>query len=468
MQSTATNGGKSNLVQVEVTKGCIDFTISNTNVPGLVDSGAFASCMSPKFISRHANDQVLSVKNCFVKVFVADGGMQVARKRAKVKFHVKGVEFVHDFLVVPSLARPVILGTDFLRASKALLDFGDHFKTMHLPIRAVKNMMLPPEHESLLVSEVTSYLDLTNTCGLTQNLMRNNDVPYALKRTLNSPYGLNNNMIVAIFNAKKTPVKIYKGEILGVYTISETQFFDPFDVGSNKSPHPEALSTSINDLRVEARNIAPDLADLVKGAASEKDGEIKVILNEDQEARLESVIQKYICLFGTKEEHVGGNAKYEVKIELKHPHTPINKGPYRLAPHKREILNKILQEQVAAKIIEECTEPGEWSSPIFLVEKPGSTPESRKYRIVQDFRHLNESVVDMASPYPRADDILELVGNAKPIIFSKFDALSVFYQISIEPSCRKYTAFSTHDTRYQYRCLPQGLRTSPRAFQTFM
>jgi hypothetical protein len=56
----------------------------------------------------------------------------------------------------------------------------------------------------------------------------------------------------------------------------------------------------------------------------------------------------------------------------------------------------------------------------------------------------------------------------KPKLFSKIDLKSGFFQLSIDPQCRLYTAHSTPLGKMEFARLPMGLRTSPIAFAQAM
>ena len=85
-----------------------------------------------------------------------------------------------------------------------------------------------------------------------------------------------------------------------------------------------------------------------------------------------------------------------------------------------------------------------------------------------DYRGLNAQIVDQALNFPRAEDTISLVGQAKPRFLSKIDAHSGFFQIPLEEESRTYTTFMTHDRRYRYKVLPMGLKTSPKAFHNLI
>ena len=94
------------------------------------------------------------------------------------------------------------------------------------------------------------------------------------------------------------------------------------------------------------------------------------------------------------------------------------------------IIQKEIQELLRRGIIRESTSP--FSSPLWVVEKrkshPGAGPA---YRLVIDYRKLNENTVDERYPLPRLEDILDKLAGAQ--IFSTLDLKSGYHQVRMRP-----------------------------------
>jgi hypothetical protein len=98
-----------------------------------------------------------------------------------------------------------------------------------------------------------------------------------------------------------------------------------------------------------------------------------------------------------------------------------------------------MKEMLDKNIIEESDSP--YNSPVWVVPKKTDASGKQKWRIVIDFRKLNELTDQDAYPLPTIDDILSQLGNAK--FFSALDLSSGFHQIPMDSDSKKYTAFST-------------------------
>ena len=97
-----------------------------------------------------------------------------------------------------------------------------------------------------------------------------------------------------------------------------------------------------------------------------------------------------------------------------------------------------------------------FNSPIWVVPKKLDTSGKRKWRLVIDFRKLNEKIVQDAYLLPNIEDILDHFGKFK--FFSVLDLNSGFHQIPMADDSKKYTAFSIVEGHFHYNRMPFGLK----------
>ena len=133
--------------------------------------------------------------------------------------------------------------------------------------------------------------------------------------------------------------------------------------------------------------------------------------------------------------------------------------PRRLNPEKKRELNRQLDEMLEKKIIKSSTSP--WASPVHLVKKKDDS-----YRLVIDYRFLNNQTRRMNYPLPRIQDFTAHVHGCN--IFSSLDLKSAFWQLDVRPSDRKYTCFSTHRGNFEFNKMPFGLTYASSSFQQFI
>lgn len=185
-------------------------------------------------------------------------------------------------------------------------------------------------------------------------------------------------------------------------------------------------------------------------------------LNKEEKQSIERICTKYSDIFFLPGDKLETTNICEQSIKLKNNINPIYTKPYRLPQALKTEVNKQITKMLKDDIIEEST--SEWSSPILLV--PKKSESDQKWRLVIDFRKLNENIVDDKFPLPNINDILDSLSGS--IYFTHLDLQQGYYQVKLAPESRKYTAFSTSTGHYQLKRLPMGLKTSCSAFSRVM
>ena len=142
----------------------------------------------------------------------------------------------------------------------------------------------------------------------------------------------------------------------------------------------------------------------------------------------------------------------------------IAKKQYR-SPHDASV-QVILQieRQYNSGIIGDSKSP--YNSPLWIVPKRLDASGEKKWRVVIDFRALNEKVIGEAYPLPNITDILDHLGNAQ--YFSVFYLASGFRQVETHPDDRLKTAFSTPRGYFEYLQMPMGIKNAPATFRCLM
>jgi len=103
-----------------------------------------------------------------------------------------------------------------------------------------------------------------------------------------------------------------------------------------------------------------------------------------------------------------------------------------------------------------------YNSLIWVVPKKPDSQENKRWRMIIDFRVLNEKTIGDTHLLPNITETLDPLGSAK--YCSVFDLASGFHQI---PMHEKMT-FSTPHGHYQLNRSPFGLKNAPTTFQRFM
>jgi hypothetical protein len=106
-----------------------------------------------------------------------------------------------------------------------------------------------------------------------------------------------------------------------------------------------------------------------------------------------------------------------------------------------------------------------WNSLIILLKK-GDASKRQKWRLVVDFRRLNDITVGDSYHLPLISEILDALGKAH--YYMTLDLASGFHQVPLREEDHPKTAFSTPDSHFEYCCMPQGICCAPPTFARLM
>ena len=106
---------------------------------------------------------------------------------------------------------------------------------------------------------------------------------------------------------------------------------------------------------------------------------------------------------------------------------PINTRPYSLLENQKAEFDRQVTNLLKEGIIEESSSP--WNSPILAVPKLVGVDGEQKWRLVVDFRRLNEKTIGDAHPLPDITEILDQLGQSK--YFTCLDMAMGYHQIEL-------------------------------------
>lgn len=207
-------------------------------------------------------------------------------------------------------------------------------------------------------------------------------------------------------------------------------------------------------------------------------------LNLEERRSIESICAKYADVFHLPGDKLSCTNLMTHSITLKPNVSPVYVKPHRLPHALRKEVQRQIDVMLENDIIEEAT--SEWSSPVLLVPKKADRSNEKQWRLVIDYRQLNNRIMDDKFPLPNITDILDSLANN--IYFSKLDLSQSYYQLALSDNSRKFTAFSVNklcqlsldkDSRkltafttdakmYQMKRCPMGLKTSASVFSRLM
>ena len=120
---------------------------------------------------------------------------------------------------------------------------------------------------------------------------------------------------------------------------------------------------------------------------------------------------------------------------------PVYVKSYRHPPSMNQEIQAQIQKLLDNKIIRPSISP--YSAPVWIVPKKPDASGKRKFRLVIDYRRLNNDVtIEEKYPLPRIEEILDSLG--KCTYFTTLDLAQGFHQIEMHPDSIEKTAFTVN------------------------
>ena len=119
-----------------------------------------------------------------------------------------------------------------------------------------------------------------------------------------------------------------------------------------------------------------------------------------------------------------------------------------------------IENLLKAGIITPSSSP--YASPIHIIPKAGP----KKFRMLGDYRALNNITQPDRNPLPYRNDIVDKLNGCN--YFSKIDCLKGYHQIPMAEEDAHKTAIITPAGLYEYKTMPFGMRNCGNTFQKFI
>ncbi|UYV74293.1 hypothetical protein LAZ67_11002900, partial [Cordylochernes scorpioides] len=335
----------------------------------------------------------------------------------------------HNFVILKTHLRTLILGRDFLKKMNAKIDCKqetikydltnnhDEINFEMLKIKSAKDSIVP-ECSMKLIKALVETEDGEYIIEESSKMFQTNGL--RLARSLINV--INRETHIWITNPYPRPLKIMKNQTLAF--------------GSS----PAKINVS-REREVE-KNEEPRF-------------QINENLSPKEQKELKQVLERYGDLFSSR---LGRTNLEKHRIDTEDA-KPIKHKPYRVSAKERDIIKEQIDEMLTEGIIRPSSSP--WSFPVILVKK-----RDGKYRFCVDYRKLNNVTVKDVYPIPRIDEVMDTLQGSTH--FSAIDLRSGYWQVEVEERDKEKTAFTTAHGLYEFNVMPFGLCNAPATFERNM
>ena len=156
----------------------------------------------------------------------------------------------------------------------------------------------------------------------------------------------------------------------------------------------------------------------------------KSILSAAEKERLIKLMLENTPAFSIRDE-IGTCPYFEVKLKLRDD-KPFFVRPYNIREDQKPIIQKEMDRLEKLGIIRKGLTG--YSSPVLLVKRK----QQNLYRVVTDFRVLNERLVRVNHAFPIVRDCLEAIGANKCEVMSVLDLRDAYHTLPLAEESQKY------------------------------
>lgn len=464
----------------------VELILNKTPIKALVDSGASVSLINQNLAKNfpHFENNIFKLRS-ISNDHIEDSGLVL------VTFEMANHVFKFPMVSVSSpLNPPIVLGDDFLSNFKLVLDrnanqlfsvdekwstpvtpvpnkwepynFSNHIKSEAKKsdtssdtdvnnnnstpnfknfIRVSSKVTLPPRSKVYVpISQVIVEANRVAVVTPSQKLMKSNNIimPYIIVSPETS--------CVILTNTSCEERTLSKGTKLGRIT----------NTISNQDIRSCPVPTSTSIRVVQDSSSPPPPADLRKNI--NKLIKIGPDVSFKTQVALRDLVEKYHDVFAWDSKKLTQVKNYQFHIETGNA-APVRSKPFNLSERENEVINDNVQELLSKNLIEPSSSA--WSANPFLVPNRDELGQL-KYRMVLDYRKLNDVTKPLAYPLPRIDTIINKLRKAKFI--SCLDMASGYHQLALDEDSKEKTAFQTTSGLWQWKVMPFGPRCAPAAF----
>ena len=467
----------------------VEASVNGRSVRALVDSGSSVTIISCDQFEGLPNTLCV---NPAPRLVAVDGTELRVTGCVELSICISNRVFVHTF-VIADVCHDIVLGADFLHSHKCVLDVSQSqlvIDTLCIPISVsvrrgstASNIVSVPvsvptvcDSSDPVCSSDTSVTEpdafvtrvctqasvtvpaehcvcvpcqLVDACETSSDLLCDPLVSFldghpsvaVVPALVHVPAGATRNVMLVIENHDTSPLTLHKNTHIA--TASNINHIED-------SIHETECTSAVRDEQ-------PVLTDERRTFI---DSYIKSQhhLSTENKLSLTKLLHEYHDLFIIQESDHGYCDIFPHKINTGSA-KPIKQATRRIPYHRRQALEKLLNDLKERGIITESMSP--WAAPIVLVPK-----KDGNLRLCIDYRKLNDVTQADAYPIPRVDDMLDSLHGCQ--YFSSLDLATGYWQIAMDEDDKAKTAFTTPVGLYEFSVMPMGCKNGPATFQRVM
>ncbi len=217
--------------------------------------------------------------------------------------------------------------------------------------------------------------------------------------------------------------------------------------------------------KISATMVSDNTAGQVTEVAQIIEETVRKLPEKKHQNRLRNILVKYQeCISRSKTDL--GRIKQTGMTTDETEHTidledcdPVFRKQFPLTGDELQLIKANLYEWLKQDVVERAKSP--YNAPIFTVKKK----EGHGYRIVLDYRGLNNKTLKDRYSLKGVEECIAQVGRMNSKVFSVIDLTSAFWQVPLKKEHRRFTAFTIPGVgQFQWRCTPMGLTGAPATF----
>lgn len=328
-----------------------------------------------------------------------------------------------------------ILGNDFLSTFSCIVDYGS--RTLSIPVSNANIIIDSIKFPKLLAIPARS----EKITRISVNVSNGEELLCTSKEIISGVF-VSNSLVKAVENSVTISL-INTNEFSVEVDVAKFEFekIDQYDIFNLNNSWSDGISSRLKNLQSKLKLDH---------------------LNDEELNSILSICRDHNDIFHLDGDILTATTSTTHKIPTQSDCQPIYRKSYRLPEAMKEEINRQVNDMLKNDIIESSDSP--WNFPLLVV--PKKSEGTKKWRVVVDFRRLNDITLDRVYPLPNINEILDQLGNA--MYFSTVDLANGYHQVYLDEQDKIKTAFNTNFGHYQFKRMPFGLKGAPATFQHLM